>query len=141
MTEKEKEAEKVESPKVDVPKSAEPKVEEKPKKASILNQAKKMAQAKKTGKPIVKKEQKVETTGPARIFTVPLKMGKPRTTRTRRAVSVLKSFVKKNTGQEAVIDEKLNEYLWSRGTQKPPAKIRVSVEPIGEGKASVSLKK
>jgi large subunit ribosomal protein L31e len=116
--------------------------EAKPEKKSIIDQAKKMAEAKKTGKPITKKEPKtVEKTGPARIFTIPLKMGKPRTTRTRRSVAVLKSFVKKNTGQEAVIDEKLNEYLWSHGTQKPPAKIRVSVESIGDGKASVSLKK
>jgi len=126
-------------------KNEEPKAEEKkvPKKESLLAQAKKMAGSKKGGKKPEKKEasKKEVKKGPARVFTVPLKVGNPRTTKTRRAVKQLKSFILKHTKQEPVIDQKLNEYLWERGRKKPPARIRVSVETSEDNKALVSLKK
>ena len=118
----------------------EPK-KEKPKKEGILAQAKKMAGAK-SGKPSKKEEPKKEVKkGPARVFTIPLKVGQPRMTKTRRAVKQIRLFVEKHTKQEAVIDETLNELLWSRGRKKPPARIRVSVETSEDNKAIVSLKK
>ena len=129
-------------------KDEKPKAEEKKKapKGSILDQAKKIAEGKKetvSGKSKEKKgEPKKEVKkGPSRVFTVPLKVGKPRMTKTRRAVWQLKAFVEKHTKQEAVIDQKLNEYLWERGRKKSPAKIRVSVETTDEGKSLVTLKK
>jgi len=140
-------APKAESAKAGEPESAkqEPKAEEKtaPKKESILAQAKKMAGSRKTGKKPEKKEEpkKEVKKGPVRVFTVPLKVGNPRTTKTRRAVKQLKSFILKHTKQEPVIDQKLNEYLWERGRKKPPACIRVSVETSEDNKALVSLKK
>ena len=120
----------------------------KPKKESILAQAKKLAQEKqgqKLGKSAKKKEKpekkKEVKKGPARVFTIPLKVSKPRMTRTRRAVSQIKLFVEKHTKQDAVLDTDLNEYLWERGRKKPPASIRVSVETDDDGRSVVSLKK
>ncbi|MDP7282300.1 MAG: 50S ribosomal protein L31e [Candidatus Undinarchaeales archaeon] len=119
----------------------EPK-QDKPKKEGILAQAKKMAESKKTGKPEKKEDPKKEVKkGPARVFTIPLKVGQPRMTKTRRAVKQIRLFVEKHTKQEAVIDEALNELMWSRGRKKPPASIRVSVETSEDNKAVVSLKK
>mgnify|MGYP001201929445 CR=1 FL=1 len=115
---------------------------EKPKKESIMKQVKKMAEAKKAGKPLTKKDPKTEVKkGPARVFTVPLKVGTPRNTKTRRAIHYLRAFVLKHTKQEAVIDQELNEFLWERGRKKAPARIRVSVETTEDGKSLVSLKK
>jgi len=112
------------------------------KKASVLEKAKNLATAKKGVKPEKKEEHKKEVKkGPARVYTVPLKVGQPRTKKTRKAVSQLKTFITKHTKQEAVIDQKLNEYLWERGRKKPPIRIRVSVETDDEGRALVSLKK
>ena len=126
-------------------KSEEPKAEEKKslKKESILAKAKQMAGSKKGGKKPEKKEEpkKEVKKGPARVFTVPLKVGNPRTTKTRRAVKQLKSFILKHTKQEQLKDQKLNEYLWERGRKKSPARIRVSVETSEDNKALVSLKK
>ena len=113
-----------------------------PKKESMLAQAKKMVESKKAGKPLKKEEKKQEVKkGPARVFTIPLKVGKPRMTKTRRAVKQIRLFVEKHTKQEALLDETLNELMWARGRKKPPARIRVSVETSEDGKAIVSLKK
>ncbi|MFH1450403.1 MAG: 50S ribosomal protein L31e [archaeon] len=127
------------------PKATAAQKEDKPKKESILAQAKKMAGEKKTGKSGKKsektKEPKEVKKGPARVFTVPLRGCRPRTKKTRKAVAQLKTFILKHTKQEAVIDPALNEYLWSRGRKKPPARVRVSVEATEDGKSLVSLKK
>jgi ribosomal protein L31E len=123
-----------------VPKKEEKK--EKPKKESILTQAKQMAQAKKTGKAPAKEDPKKEVKkGPARVYTISLKKCRPRTKKVRKAVIQIKNFVLKHTKQEPVIDQELNELLWSHGKEKPPARIRVSVETTDDGKSFVSLKK
>jgi large subunit ribosomal protein L31e len=91
-----------------------------------------------------------------RIYTVPL--GKalivPPNKRTARAVRMLKSFMIKHMKLEAhkegeteeeeaparlIIDNEVNEKLWSRGIEKPPRKIRVRAEEDKEGNVTVYL--
>jgi len=66
-----------------------------------------------------------------RVYTVPLRKGfmkAPRTKRAKKAVKVLKEFLKKHMKCEEVkILKELNECLWSRGIQKPPARVKVRV--------------
>ena len=91
-----------------------------------------------------------------RIYTVPL--GKalimPPNKRTARAVRMLRSFMIKHMKLEAhkegeteeeeeparlIIDNEVNEKLWSRGIEKPPRKIRVRAEKDKEGNVTVYL--
>ena len=70
-----------------------------------------------------------------RIYTVNLrkdfiKVGRWR--RVPRAVRYLREFVKRHMKVEEVkIDTKLNEYLWVRSRQKPPAKLRIKIVKDG----------
>lgn len=62
------------------------------------------------------------------MYVVPLRKAKrvPRKKRTPRAVREVRSFLQRHTKVEkVVIDQKLNETLWSRGIQKPGSRIRV----------------
>ncbi|MGD9131842.1 MAG: 50S ribosomal protein L31e [Candidatus Bathyarchaeota archaeon] len=87
-----------------------------------------------------------------RFYTIPL--GKawivPRKKRAPKAARIVKSFVMKHMkvrteaeGEEEperlVIDNEVNEKLWSRGIEKPPRKIRVRVVKDNEGVVTVLL--
>ena len=87
-----------------------------------------------------------------RFYTIPL--GKawivPRKKRAPKAARIVKSFVLKHMkvrteaeGEEEperlVIDNEVNEKLWSRGIEKPPRKIRVRVVKDNEGVVTVLL--
>ena len=87
-----------------------------------------------------------------RFYTIPL--GKawivPRKKRAPKAARIVKSFVLKHMkvrteaeGEEEperlVIDNEVNEKLWSRGIEKPPRKIRVRVVKDKEGVVTVLL--
>lgn len=93
-----------------------------------------------------------------KILTVPLNISRsiPRTKRAKRAITEIKEFVAKHmkagdglTDEEKEefvspldkvwIDSKLNEKIWSRGIQKPPAKIRVRAIRFEDGLIEVSL--
>ncbi|MHA1973380.1 MAG: 50S ribosomal protein L31e [Candidatus Hodarchaeales archaeon] len=66
-----------------------------------------------------------------RVYTVPFSKvvyGRkiPRKKRTPRAMRHLRAFVKKHLRCDDVfIDSKVNEFMWSRGIQKPPRKVRI----------------
>ena len=66
-----------------------------------------------------------------RIITIPLRKNvkkAPRTKRAKRAISEIKIFIGRHmkTDPERVwIDPNINEQIWARGIQKPPASIRV----------------
>jgi len=66
-----------------------------------------------------------------RIYTVPLREAYEavRKRRTKRAVNILRRFIKRHMkpeeDTEVVIDPALNEYLWARGIEKPPRRVRV----------------
>ncbi|MHA1708136.1 MAG: 50S ribosomal protein L31e [Candidatus Heimdallarchaeaceae archaeon] len=63
--------------------------------------------------------------------------------RTPRAIRLLKEFILKHTKADVVqITEELNEFMWKRGIQKPPRKVKVKaiIETIDEEKiATVEL--
>jgi large subunit ribosomal protein L31e len=87
-----------------------------------------------------------------RFYTIPL--GKAwistRKKRAPRAGRIVKSFVLKHMKvrtdaeeeeepEKLVIDNEVNEKLWSRGIEKPPRKIRVRVTKDKEGVVTVLL--
>ena len=87
-----------------------------------------------------------------RFYTIPL--GKAwistRKKRAPRATRIVKSYVLKHMkvrteaedeeeAERLVIDNEVNEKLWSRGIEKPPRKIRVRVTKDKEGVVTVLL--
>ncbi len=63
-----------------------------------------------------------------RVYTVPLDHAwiAPIKNRVPRAMKILRDYVKKNMGSDSVlINNKVNEVLWSRGIERPLRKIRI----------------
>ncbi|MCG3216601.1 MAG: 50S ribosomal protein L31e [Candidatus Heimdallarchaeota archaeon] len=80
------------------------------------------------------------------IYTIPFYPKLNKTApykRTPRAIRMLKEYIFKHTkANEIIITNELNEFMWKRGIQKPPRKIKVRaiVETIDEEKiATVEL--
>ena len=101
-----------------------------------------------------------------RIYTIPLRKTKraPRTKRAPTAIREVKAFVtkhmkpeddngnvikdfriasKKNildqTHKKIFIDEDVNRFIWKRGIENPPSKVRVNVLKTEDGVVEVSL--
>ena len=87
-----------------------------------------------------------------RFYTIPLSKAwiVPRKKRAPKAARIVRSFVLKHMkvrteaeGEEEperlVIDNEVNEKLWSRGIEKPPRKIKVRVVKDNEGVITVLL--
>ena len=101
-----------------------------------------------------------------RVYTVPLRRTKraPRPKRAPTAIRELKEFVtkhmkpeddngnvikdyriasKKNildqTHKKVFIDEDVNRFIWKRGIENPPSKVRVNVLKTEDGVVEVSL--
>jgi large subunit ribosomal protein L31e len=87
-----------------------------------------------------------------RFYTIPLRKAwiSPRKKRAPKAARIVKSFVLKHMkvrteaegeeeAEKLVIDNEVNEKLWSRGIEKPPRKIRVRVVKDKEGVVTVLL--
>jgi len=70
-----------------------------------------------------------------RIYTIPLRdvINKSvRNKRAPRAIKKIKQFLKRHMKAEIVkIDNELNEKVWARGIQKPPARVRVKAVKEG----------
>lgn len=64
------------------------------------------------------------------VYIVPLQRvywGR-RTNRADRAVKLLRRFVQRHTGADnVIIDTEVNNYIWSKGREKPPRRIKVLV--------------
>lgn len=81
-----------------------------------------------------------------REYTVPLRRKvnlSAKYRRARKAVKVLIAFVERHmkaydTGK-VLIDRKLNEEIWCRGIEKPPARIKVKCKKFESGKITVEL--
>jgi large subunit ribosomal protein L31e len=102
-----------------------------------------------------KKEEEEEVVE-ERVYTVPLArawIGPPRK-RAPRAMRILQGFVvkhmkldKRKEGEEEeeeeagrlVVENEVNEHIWSRGIEKPPRKVRVRVTKDKEGNVTVHL--
>ena len=87
-----------------------------------------------------------------RFYTIPLRKVwiAPRKKRAPKAGRIVKKFVLKHMKvqtdadeeedlEKLVIDNEVNEKLWSRGIEKPPRKIRVRVVKDKEGVVTVLL--
>jgi large subunit ribosomal protein L31e len=77
-----------------------------------------------------------------KTFTIPLRKGfskAPRYKKTNRAVSELRSFLKRHMKNDNIsIGKELNELLWQHGIKNPPPRVKVhAVED--EGKVLVNL--
>ncbi len=78
------------------------------------------------------------------IMDVPLKGIKrvPRTKRAPHAIKLLKKHVARHRKvdiEDVWIDYVLNEFIWARGIQKPPVKIRVKTMKWEDGRLDVML--
>ena len=63
-----------------------------------------------------------------------------RTKRAPRAIRLIKNFVKRHVkAEKVVISNKLNEYIWSRGIEKPPRRVKVKVIKTEDNVAKVFL--
>ncbi len=98
------------------------------------------------------KEELDEDIVEERFYTIPLRKAwiSSRKKRAPRAGRIVKSFVLKNMkvrtdaedeeeSEKLIIDNEVNEKLWSRGIEKPPRKIRVRVVKDKEGVVTVLL--
>ena len=99
------------------------------------------------------KEELEEDIVEERFYTIPLRKAwiSTRKKRAPRAGRIVKSFVLKHMKvrtqaeeeeeepEKLVIDNEVNEKLWSRGIEKPPRKIRVRVVKDNEGVVTVLL--
>ena len=77
-----------------------------------------------------------------RIYVIPLRRAwaAPRKKRAPRAVRLIKEFARRHMKAEEVrISPELNEFLWSRGIEKPPRRVRVRMERYEEGLVKVHL--
>ncbi len=82
----------------------------------------------------------------SRHYTVPLRAAWacPRTKRAKRAIEVLKKFVRRHMkvqdDENIWIDEGVNQEIWSRGIQKPPRRIHIVVDRVdGDDRIQVLL--
>lgn len=72
-----------------------------------------------------------------RIYTIPfypkLKLS-TRQKRAPRAIRIMKQFIYRHMkAEDIIIDNELNEFIWARGIQKPPRKVRVRAIKDDEG--------
>jgi large subunit ribosomal protein L31e len=99
-----------------------------------------------------RREEDEEDIVEERFYTIPLRKAwiSQRKKRAPRAARIVKSFVMKHMKvrteaeeeeepEKLVIDNEVNEKLWSRGIEKPPRKIRVRVVKDREGTVTVLL--
>ena len=79
-----------------------------------------------------------------RIYTVPLRKGfveSARHRRTKKALCVLKTFLKKHFKAEDVkIGEKLNAKMWEKGAKNPPGKVTITGFKEDDNIVKVELK-
>jgi large subunit ribosomal protein L31e len=93
-----------------------------------------------------------------KILTIPLKMTRrvPKSQRASRAIKEIREFVARHMRaaeglsedekerfthptEKIWIDTKVNEVIWRRGIEKPPAEIRVRAIKFEDGLIEVSL--
>jgi len=143
--EAEEEIEEAEETEVLEPEAAEEEVEEAEEEEEEFLEAEKR-------RPGKEKEELEEDIVEERFYTIPL--GKAwisqRKRRAPKAVRIVRNFVLKHMkvrteveeeeeAERLVIDNEVNERLWSRGIEKPPRKIRVRVVKDKEGVVTVRL--
>ena len=101
-----------------------------------------------------RRKEKEEEIVEERIYTIPLGKAwiRPPNKRAPRAMRIIRGFITKHMKLEAareeeeeetpkrlVINNEINEKIWSRGIEKPPRKIRVRAAKDKEGNITVYL--
>lgn len=79
-----------------------------------------------------------------RVYTIPLKQAwiAPIKKRTPRGVRLVRSFVKKHMKvEDPIITQEVNEYLWKRGIEGLPRRLRVRITKNADGIVKVHLVK
>jgi len=78
-----------------------------------------------------------------KIFTINIRkriIGVPRWKRSLRAIRVVKDYLKKHMKSDNVkIGKMMNDTIWERSMQKPPAKIRIKAIKTDEGVVKAEL--
>lgn len=80
----------------------------------------------------------------SRIYIVPLRDAwkASRKRRAERAVNILRNFAMRHMKANIVkISEEVNEFIWSRGIQNPPRRIKVLIEKDEDGTVRILLPK
>jgi len=76
------------------------------------------------------------------IYTIPLKRvywGR-RSNRADRAIRLIRKYVARHFHvQQVILDPSVNEYIWSRGREKPPRRVTVRVIRIKDDVVKVLL--
>lgn len=76
------------------------------------------------------------------VYTIPLKrvyLGR-RTNRAPRAIKLIRRFAARHFGAKKVlIDERVNEIVWSRSIEKPPRRITVKIVKVDDETVKVTL--
>ena len=135
----------------EVPEADEEELEEEADLDEEIEEESEFVEAKKSSKKD-KKEDLDEDIVEERFYTIPLRKVwiSPRKKRAPKAARVVRQFVAKHMkiqtdldeeeeSERLVIDNEVNEKLWSRGIEKPPRKIRVRVVKDNEGVVTVLL--
>ncbi|MGD1060954.1 MAG: 50S ribosomal protein L31e [Methanomassiliicoccales archaeon] len=78
------------------------------------------------------------------IMTIPLLTTKasPRSKKSKKAMIEVRDYISKHMKakpEDVWIDQKVNELVWARGIQKPPARVRVKAVKFEDGLVEVSL--
>lgn len=79
-----------------------------------------------------------------RLLTVPLRYAhnQPRTRRADLAIATIREFVGKQMKvpkEKVWMAPEVNEAVWARGKQKPPAKLKVKIEKWADGAVEVTI--
>ena len=77
-----------------------------------------------------------------RTYVIPLRKVKnvKRTIRAPRAIREVQSFLMKHMKAEEVkLDSSINEFIWERGIQKIPSKVKVNAVKDEEGVVKATL--
>ncbi len=87
-------------------------------------------------------EKQVRDTKKDMIYTIPLKRvywGR-RSNRADRAIRLIKRFAQRHFHvRQVIIDPLVNEYIWSRGREKPPRRITIRIIRISDDAVKVLL--
>jgi len=104
-------------------------------------------------RPRIREEIPEEEIVEERIYTIPLREAwrSPRKNRTPRAIRLIRNFIQRHmkiglkVGLEEeeegrlIISNEVNEWVWRRGIEKPPRKVRVRAVKDRDGNVTVYL--
>ena len=76
------------------------------------------------------------------VYIIPLRDSRraPRWKRSHVAMKDIRKFLSRHMkGEEVKIDQSINEYVWARGAEKPPSRVRVRAMKFENGQVQAEL--